>query len=380
MMRFKGRRLMDVRKTPTRCWFWVSGFSFSRATLLHDVPYDPHLQFLFFGEETSMTIRIFTHGYDFYCPSVNVCYHLWTRKYRPVFREIKLPNAEETRLERLAHLRLRLQLRMPCADASVDDKQEALRDAQLYGLGTVRSLAEYAVASGVDVAHHTAAPMAFTGGLEPSDFVDERVNHVMQLLLQQQLQLQQRQLEQRQHEQKELPQQQRQDVAAPPSAPSLEDVLRAIGMHDALSVFVYGSRVYGTIDEKSDWDFVVVVEVSPFPPDEPTQKLAGMDVSVYSAAAWRQMLRIQGECVYAREWTRCVTCRAELMWICADMTALECLWLPARCVLLSRVDWLAEWRFDAAALRRYVSNLAGNSWVKCNKKVRSPSLLCSLVS
>lgn len=43
---------------------------------------------------------------------------------------------------------------------------------------------------------------------------------------------------------------------------------------------MFGSRVYGTNDAESDWDFIVVVEESPLQEDNPTQKVSGMDISV----------------------------------------------------------------------------------------------------
>lgn len=64
---------------------WASGFSFSDCSVLHDVPYDPDLPYLFFGEEVSMAARLFTHGYDFFSPPEAVVYHLWTRSHRPSF-------------------------------------------------------------------------------------------------------------------------------------------------------------------------------------------------------------------------------------------------------------------------------------------------------
>ena len=36
---------------------WASGFSFSDSSLLVEVPYDPRLPYLFFGEEISMAAR-----------------------------------------------------------------------------------------------------------------------------------------------------------------------------------------------------------------------------------------------------------------------------------------------------------------------------------
>ncbi len=56
------------------------------AYVHREVPYDPHMQFLFFGEETTMTVRLWTHGWDFFVPPQNVVYHLWSRAYRPTFR------------------------------------------------------------------------------------------------------------------------------------------------------------------------------------------------------------------------------------------------------------------------------------------------------
>jgi hypothetical protein len=46
-----------------------------------EVPYDPHLPFLFFGEESSMAVRMWTHGWDFFSPPHHVIYHLWSRSF-----------------------------------------------------------------------------------------------------------------------------------------------------------------------------------------------------------------------------------------------------------------------------------------------------------
>jgi [Skp1-protein]-hydroxyproline N-acetylglucosaminyltransferase len=97
---------------PIQSLFWVSGFSFSKALIINEVPYDPHLPFLFFGEEISMTVRLWTHGkltfffyqffsfmfieyylikgWDFFAPGRVVIYHLWSRDYRPNFRYVHI--------------------------------------------------------------------------------------------------------------------------------------------------------------------------------------------------------------------------------------------------------------------------------------------------
>eukprot|EP01091_Cochliopodium_minus_P019698 TRINITY_DN8361_c0_g1_i1.p1 TRINITY_DN8361_c0_g1~~TRINITY_DN8361_c0_g1_i1.p1 ORF type:complete len:402 (+),score=107.23 TRINITY_DN8361_c0_g1_i1:389-1594(+) len=91
MMRFTGKKLREEATKEgvvIESYFWVSGFSFSFGFVIEKVPYDPLLPFLFFGEELSMTLRLFTHGFSFYCPPYNLLFHLWQRDYRPNFRQL----------------------------------------------------------------------------------------------------------------------------------------------------------------------------------------------------------------------------------------------------------------------------------------------------
>jgi hypothetical protein len=53
--------------------------------MLSEVPYDPLLPQLFFGEEISMAARLHTHGFELFAPPEAVVYHLWTRDHRPTF-------------------------------------------------------------------------------------------------------------------------------------------------------------------------------------------------------------------------------------------------------------------------------------------------------
>lgn len=63
----------------------LPGFSFSSARVLAEVPYTP-LPHLFFGEETAMAVRLWTHGWDFYAPNTHAVFHLWSRTHRSNFR------------------------------------------------------------------------------------------------------------------------------------------------------------------------------------------------------------------------------------------------------------------------------------------------------
>ena len=63
---------------PLRARFVSGGFLFASGTFVREVPYDPELYFL--GEEASMTLRAFTHGYDLFHPCETIVWHDYVRK------------------------------------------------------------------------------------------------------------------------------------------------------------------------------------------------------------------------------------------------------------------------------------------------------------
>ena len=90
MLRQKARYLTDAEVArhnhqPVWTGLFAAGFCFGpSAWLVQDCPYDHRLHHLFFGEELSMTLRLYTNGYDVYAPCETVCYHLWSRSHRPL--------------------------------------------------------------------------------------------------------------------------------------------------------------------------------------------------------------------------------------------------------------------------------------------------------
>ena len=50
------------------------------ASFVQDVPYDPELYFL--GEEITLAVRAFTHGYDLFHPARHIVWHEYTRAGR----------------------------------------------------------------------------------------------------------------------------------------------------------------------------------------------------------------------------------------------------------------------------------------------------------
>jgi [Skp1-protein]-hydroxyproline N-acetylglucosaminyltransferase len=171
MLRQKGRLLIpkeddshEEKNIP--CLLFAGGFNFSMKFTFQDCPYDDTIHHLFFGEEISMAIRLYTHGYDLYAPPQNVCYHLWSRDHRNTFQD-DLKVSEHTQKEskeascNVIHSRL--------------ESQEKVR-RQLTGecteqLGTVRSISSFAQALGVDFNTRIIRHDASLGGLDESRFV-----------------------------------------------------------------------------------------------------------------------------------------------------------------------------------------------------------------
>lgn len=103
---------------------------------------------------------------------------------------------------------------------------------------------------------------------------------------------------------------------------------------EIIEVFPFGSTVYGTVTEQSDEDYIVVVKG-----DENLHygvHNEQVNIHVYSDASFRELLEKH------------------------DITALECIFSKEN---------KYEFQLDLAKLRRSVSAVASNSFVKCKKKL-----------
>ena len=125
----------------THAYLMAAGCIFTRGKFVKDIPYDPN--YYFYGEELSMALRAFTHGFSFFhIPDVPL-FHLYTdvsnipRKLHwdpedDANRAIKWHELEQKSLDRL------------------DDLFAGKIEGSM-GLGFQRSLKDYAIISGVDL-------------------------------------------------------------------------------------------------------------------------------------------------------------------------------------------------------------------------------------
>lgn len=124
----------------------ISGhFYFVKSDFIKEVPYDPDIYFGGYVEETTLSLRAFTHGYDFYSPYRQYIWHEYTRADRPKHWDdhgVKSSTSKRSGdRDRLAREKTR-QL-FGIEDNNIEIKPE-------FGLGTVRTLHDYEVFGGFD--------------------------------------------------------------------------------------------------------------------------------------------------------------------------------------------------------------------------------------
>ena len=133
--------LEKAPSSPIPGTFCGTCFIFGPSDIISEVPYDPHVYF--FGEEVSMSVRLWTKGWDIFHPNIPLVYHNWKREYRPAHWE-DVPRAEI--LDRKSRKRVNHLLGIETGDT------DSLVDLERYGLGTIRTLEEYQEFSGIDFA------------------------------------------------------------------------------------------------------------------------------------------------------------------------------------------------------------------------------------
>lgn len=129
--RIQSHYTKDLRNFPYTSKAWSACFSFSKGSIVKDAPYDGNLEFLFFGEEMDITLRLFTRGYYFYSPNESVVFTMFDRKYRRTFwQDIDKKYRKKKELKSISVLRERI-------------FESSKKTGNIYGLGDIRTLEDY---------------------------------------------------------------------------------------------------------------------------------------------------------------------------------------------------------------------------------------------
>jgi hypothetical protein len=142
-------------KVPVKGFYIGAQTMFAPGRFLYEVPYDPYLYFN--GEEHSLAVRAFTHGWDVYhCPGMPI-YHLYEGGDKDSYRKKHWSDGEnEDRKVKWGSLDMRSKMRL--ADMLFHGK-----DVGQFGLGNVRTLDQFAEFSGIDYKNKTIHEKARKG-------------------------------------------------------------------------------------------------------------------------------------------------------------------------------------------------------------------------
>ena len=121
---------------PVPARFYSAHFAFSLGSFVEDVPHDP--EYYFHGEEISIAVRAYTHGYDLFHPHKIIAWHEYTRKGRT-----KQWDDDKTwgNKNSNSHLRNRKLFEMDGLEKDID--------FGIYDFGTERTLEDYERYSGL---------------------------------------------------------------------------------------------------------------------------------------------------------------------------------------------------------------------------------------
>ena len=122
------------RSEPVPARFYSAHFAFTWGAFAKEVQHDP--LFYFHGEEISIAVRAYTHGYDLFHPHKVMIWHEYTRKGAKKHWD---DDPKWVTKNNECHLRNRVLFGMEDSDI----------DLGIYGLGTERTLDDYEKYSGI---------------------------------------------------------------------------------------------------------------------------------------------------------------------------------------------------------------------------------------
>lgn len=137
---------------PVRARFYSAHFAFADGSFATEVQHDP--DFFFHGEEISLTVRAYTHGYDLYHPHRLIAWHEYTREGRTKVWDDHGSDRKKSGViekdwgERDAEAHLRNQVLF-----GMDGHRQDELDFGKYGLGRERSLRDYEEFAGISFAY-----------------------------------------------------------------------------------------------------------------------------------------------------------------------------------------------------------------------------------
>jgi len=141
---FQGAGWQMAPDLPTLNYYVSANFMFAAGNIVKEIPFDPHLPFLFEGEEILYSIRAYTHGWNVFSPNRNIIFHHYTRKGEPKFWDDLTLEAKDS-IHKVRYLLGIEDTRSKISSSII------LNSIYKYGLGKKRPLADYYKNTEIDI-------------------------------------------------------------------------------------------------------------------------------------------------------------------------------------------------------------------------------------
>ena len=137
-----------TRRAMARPQPWAAaGFLFAYGRMIEEVPFDPHLDFVFDGEEILYSARMWTHGWNIYSPSENIIYPYYYRTKAKRFWGLLPPDwtsrrdAAQRRIQSFLEI-YQYNTTTPIVDPATTE-QAVIIERERYGMGRTRSINDW---------------------------------------------------------------------------------------------------------------------------------------------------------------------------------------------------------------------------------------------
>ena len=144
-------------KEPIPARFYSAHFCFTLGQFCKEVPHDPN--YYFHGEEISIAVRAFTHGYDLFHPHKAIIWHEYTRKGRTKHWD---DDKDWGKRNEQCHLRNRKLFEM--------DGEKKDIDFGPYGFGDKRTLQDYEKYAGLNFKKRAVQQYTVDNNLAPNPY------------------------------------------------------------------------------------------------------------------------------------------------------------------------------------------------------------------
>ena len=153
---------------PSR--FYSAHFCFTLGEFVKEVQHDP--EYYFHGEEISIAVRAFTHGYDLFHPHKVIAWHEYTRNGRTKHWD---DNLEWGKFNTVSHNRNRILFGM-------DGNCSCQLDFGIYGFGTKRTLRDYEKYAGIRFRDRGVQQYTLDNKFAPNPIIEDNVEYLNSFL------------------------------------------------------------------------------------------------------------------------------------------------------------------------------------------------------